>query len=335
MKELNNRRDPNDESESVLLWNVVKKGTRLNVRTAPIKLQFRRTYEGHEAIDFIFNGEIELNLESSSGFEVEVEVDDGRTILRLTRVSGDDDAELFQAFSGDLIQLTDDCENLSQRECALALANRISSWQIFMKRNSRALSDEKEVGLFGELVVLKAWLEAGGSPERLHDVWTGPLHGARDFTFGEGHALEVKTSLVDNPLKVKIDSIMQLDMSDYPQLVLAAIKIVESEEAATLLKLHADICRLLKNRMLIADFESSLMAIGFNPNQPGRALRSFRTEYVRAFKAGTLPRIVPGTVPGVVSARYTIVLLDQDGCSAPGMEEVDFENYIRQVTEGR
>ena len=74
------------------------------------------------------------------------------------------------------------------------------------------LSQEAEVGLFGEMVVLKALLEAGVPVEVVLNAWQGPLDGLHDFLIGSG-AIEVKTTLSTNGFPATVNSLEQLDES--------------------------------------------------------------------------------------------------------------------------
>ena len=321
------------DSEASLLWGAVTNGTRIVVRAKPVRMDFRRTQEGVEVIDFYFHGGIEVKLDPSSGFDIEVLKDDGNTVITMTRTSNGEGSSLFKALTEDLSELMDSCEGLSHSACAAAIAGRIDAWQTFMKKSTRSLSESKEIGLFGELVILMAWLQAGGRPELIMNVWQGPQHGARDFVFRDGHAIEVKTSLSDKPFKAQIESIVQLDTFDFPHLMVATVKLAEDEYGETLFDLRKSISRLLRQKGAIAEFESGLRAYGFMAEHPGRELRGFSLSYVRLFDANTLPRIVQGTIPGVISAKYGIYLLNEVDEPAPNVTELDFDGCMTKMAD--
>lgn len=322
-----------NKREAELLWDIVSSGTKLRVRSLPIELDFAKDSSDRELMIFGFQDQIELNVSSSAGFEITVSSKDERTTLTMVRTSSEDARDLFVNFSDDLIRLMDNCQGLTILQCAAMLESRIRAWQQFMKKSSKVISNAIEIGLFGELSFMKAWLSRGGRPTRLLDIWNGPLHGARDFTFSEGYAVEVKTSLSTNPLKVRIDSISQLDISDYPYLKLAVIKLEEVEAGDNLNSLREEILILLGKKELQLEFESGLISYGYNPENPGRKLRSFRTEYIRLFEAESLPRITLGSIPGVVEAKYDIVIISNSGDVLQGIVECNPEEVFQKLTD--
>lgn len=313
------------------LWQAVPNDGKALIKASPFKVEFCRSKTGNEGIIFFFPLKCELKLSPSAGFDVIVESNDQGTSLQLIRMSSDDQ-DMYLSLCSDLLALSEECDDFAPEVAAGAICDRISAWQEFMRSTRRKFSDSKELGLFGELTVLDRWLEAGGHlPQTLSDIWGGPIHSARDFSFGNGYAIEVKTSLSDKPFKATIESLEQLDSTECAHLALAAVKLNEKEDAPTLRELCQEIRLKLKQKFLILEFDSLLVALGFNEENPGRTLRHFETEYIKAFDVNTLPRLVHGTIPGIISGRYEILITAEDGKILNGIEEIDFPNLLESI----
>ena len=314
------------------IWQQLSLGHRIPLFHSPIKVEFHRDQHGTDEILFYFDKLISLNIESSSGFDVELQYIESidKTILKLIRTSTEEDREMFLTLSQDLSTLARQCEGLESDEIATLIADRITAWQTFMHASGTSFSIEKEVGLYGELTILKLLLEKGWKPQSLTQVWTGPMHGARDFTFLGGHAIEVKTSLSDCPFQAKIDSIAQLDTTDFPHLSIATVKLSENTDSANLLDLCDEIRSLLAKRLLISEFDTELLSLGLRPEYIFRSLKELKVDYIRLFKGDTVPRLIPGTVPGLVSARYVVQLLNEENLPLTGIEEEELNSRMNE-----
>ena len=315
------------------LWAAIPAGGKMVVRHLPFKVTFLKSTDGNELISFYFGTKIELTLPSTRGYETEINQEEEGTELLLKRAELNDDSGLFFTLAEDLVCIGDNCAEMTQDECASALVSRIEAWQQFMKAEGKKLSDQKELGLFGELFVLRDWLMKGGCPSAFSNIWTGPAHGARDFSFPNGEALEVKTTLGEKPLKVTIESLEQLSTDDFPNLSLVTVQVSVVDEGLSLFNLYEDICNLLSHGTLKLEFESILVSIGYRPRNPGRDLRLFMVNSVRSFKAETLPRLLPNQIKGLVNAKYDILVMNEDQTLVENIKEEDFEVRMGHFTE--
>lgn len=329
------------EDQLAALWAGISPGREALMLRTPVAVNVFKTAAGAEGIEFLFEPGAELRAASSAGFEVQTEektTAGGKLAASLKLVrTGPDDANAFLALCGELVALAQRLEDAAPQNRAVAVCNYIRAWQEFMKASGGELSPERERGLFGELHFLEQMLaqRSGSGAFRLADVWTGPQHNARDFTFGGGRAVEVKTSTKDAPFRAKIESIIQLDSSDFPDLLLAAVKISESDEGRTLEDLATAAKSLLPTESMRLELESLLLLSGFRPGKAGRPLVKYQCDYLRLFRADTLPRITPGRIPGVVSARYEIALVEESGEAVAGSKEVAAEEVFgRWLDEG-
>ena len=88
---------------------------------------------------------------------------------------------------------------------------RIEAWQRFMQRDRDSLlSLEAQVGLFGELLVLREICSNTGSPVEAINCWQGPAGGIQDFHLADG-AIEVKNTISATSFPAKIHGVAQLD----------------------------------------------------------------------------------------------------------------------------
>ena len=94
---------------------------------------------------------------------------------------------------------------------------------LLKKAKTERLSNEEEVGLVGELIVLHN-LMINGQGKKVLDYWKGPSGGLHDFVNKDTWEIEVKTSLNPNPV-AKVHPITQLEPIDVPfNLVVIKIK---------------------------------------------------------------------------------------------------------------
>lgn len=119
----------------------------------------------------------------------------GRLWIALSRKSAGS-PELFAAMSCDVIGALDDAAAAGANEARLARVciGRVGAWQEFMRKGTQTLSPEAEIGLIGELVLLRTIIRAGVAAAQAIESWVGPLDGIQDFEIGTG-ALEVKATL--------------------------------------------------------------------------------------------------------------------------------------------
>ena len=75
------------------------------------------------------------------------------------------------------------------------------------------MSEERQQGLYGELLFLSECLDSQGLEAVSH--WAGSEDETHDFYFGS-HAVEVKTTSAQAPYFAHISSEYQLDNSDIP-----------------------------------------------------------------------------------------------------------------------
>lgn len=296
-------------------WDDVRPGGSVRVILERPRLNLTKTATGAHRIEFTVREDLLHDVKSSEGFTVETEMPaGGNALVRLT-TSGIE-TDLFVSFTLDLANLLRKLETdpaCGEETRTHALFMRISAWQKFMKSTERTLNAEKELGLFGELTVLQAWLDAGGSPQHLSAVWTGPVRDAHDFTFDKSHGLEVKTSLGHAPFVAKISSLLQLDTKECPDLHLCAVFAEECDEGRTLGELVKALESGLPTPAIREEFHSKVITCGLSTELLEKTKRRLSVQRLLCARADELPRITPQSAPGVLSARYEINLTDDAG----------------------
>ena len=269
-------------------------------------------------------------LPEGQGFTVDrVDPDgDGWLWLALTRKPAGS-AELFAAMSCDVVGSLDDSVAVGADEAKLlrVFIGRVGAWQEFMRKGTQVLSPEAEIGLIGELTLLRAIIDAGIPAAPAIESWVGPLDGIQDFELGTG-ALEVKATLSASGFPAKIGSLQQLDDSTRQPLFVAGARLLQTESGQNLpaiieamrltIKGDAEAERLLAERVL---------AVGYIDAHSGRYPRRFEHVLTRIVHvADGFPRMTTGTVPaGIVRAMYEI---DLD--KAPG-DDVGTEGALKKL----
>jgi hypothetical protein len=235
----------------------------------------------------------------------------GNLWLALTRKPAGS-TELFAAMACDVVGALDDAVVAGADEAKLVrvFLGRVGAWQEFMRKGTQALSPEAEIGLIGELTLLRAFIDAGMPAAAAIDSWVGPFDGIQDFEIGFG-VLEVKATLAAQGFPAKIASLEQLDDSLRQPLFLAGARLHQMETGQNLVNFvdavrhfatgDAEAARLLSDR---------LIAAGFIDAHIERYPRRFVVAEVRVIEvSGSFPRLTTGTVPlGIMRAMYEIDL---------------------------
>lgn len=295
----------------------------------PINVQAgRRSPDNAEAILLAFPSvrlTPEEKLPEGQGFSVERADPDGASHLRLAltrRTAGS--TELFAAMACDVVGALDEAASAGAAESRLlrVFLGRVGAWQEFMRKGSQMLSAEAEVGLVGELTLLRAVIDAGVPPSTAVESWVGPLDAVQDFELGTG-ALEVKATLSAAGFPARIGSLEQLDDSTRQPLFLAGVRLRQVESGQTLPNLvaavrdaagdDAEASRLLAERLISA---------GYFDAHAERYARRFTLADTRIVEVKEgFPRLTPGIVPvGISRATYEINLDRTAGASIPAID---------------
>jgi hypothetical protein len=198
----------------------------------------------------------------------------------------------------------------------------ISTWQSAFKPVRQAMEKTVQVGLFGELLVLRSLMLPALGPVAV-DQWSGPESERHDFVSGTLH-LEVKTTRRSRH-EHEISRVDQLRCPTGRQLLVASVLLEESvggdETVATQVDAVVD---LLRTHPAALDlFMVKMAELGWTEEvrQSGELLRFFtRAADVYAVD-DDFPRLPDDFVPpsGVTSVKYTI---DLANLPSLGLDEV-------------
>jgi hypothetical protein len=144
---------------------------------------------GFKGMDFVYR-------ETEAGKEIDV------TLLEET---------LLAPFNGFLLDFYSKMEEVVKATHAVdMLFNTLSTWlKLFKAVNNQALSEEAQLGLFGELYFIYKLLKRGKSSPDVISKWTGPDKSDKDFIFNNC-SVEVKATKVSAP-SIGISSENQLN----------------------------------------------------------------------------------------------------------------------------
>lgn len=280
----------------------------------PSRLMAGRHQPGNEEALLVGFSEVTLpakeNLPQGRGFSVErVDLGDSRHWLALSRDSHGS-AELFRTMVFDLVQILHDQNFTDELVLLRAFLGRIRAWQDFMRQRQGPLPPEAELGLAGELTVLRLLLENGLDLRDAVKAWEGPIDGIQDFLLGDG-AIEVKATLAATGFTASIGSLEQLDDSVRQPIFLAGVRFALHPSGQTLpdIVLSAR-ARLARDTEAAAAFEEKLLRAGYLDAHAEYYIRRLTTTETRILKIGqSFPRLYSGNVPlGVLHARYEIDL---------------------------
>ncbi|NWD74438.1 PD-(D/E)XK motif protein [Pseudomonas gingeri] len=218
--------------------------------------------------------------------------------------------ELFTAVVRDICGLLDASDSCSEDLVYQRLLGRVRGWQEFMRRGREGLSPEAELGLVGELCLLRYLLEEGVLLFSAVRGWKGPLDGLYDFRLGTG-AIEVKSTMATEGFPVRIASLDQLDDSQCPPLFLAALRFGLNDSGLSLPETVEDMRRRLElDPAATRLFELALHSVGYLDMQAENYSRRFSLREMRIHLVESeFPKLAPYSIPAAIRrAQYELDL---------------------------
>jgi hypothetical protein len=218
--------------------------------------------------------------------------------------------EIFTAMLNDIIEVLERTERPEPEQVKI-LIDRILGWQRFMSReDDGALKGDQEIGLMGELQVLRSLLSAGVNPSTALEWWQGPLDSLHDFVAARG-AIEAKASTRAGTFTAKIASLDQLDDTIVQPLYIAAVQYSLSSTGLSLPQCVNVLTSVFEDDAVnLRTFEERLLSAGYHSVAAARYHRHFSylvTNFHEVTKA--TPCLTRGNVPqGVLEAIYTVEL---------------------------
>ncbi|MEW5747551.1 MAG: PD-(D/E)XK motif protein [Candidatus Thermoplasmatota archaeon] len=203
-------------------------------------------------------------------------------------------------------------------------------WSRFFERwNQEGMTLERQRGLLGELEFLDMLLRRQIPIFTSVSSWKGCDGGVHDFALGR-NAIEVKTTVMKEPRKVRINSERQLDDGHLESLVLFVVTLQETEaNGVTLPDKISELRKVLENDMNAASlFETHLISSGYVDSDAEKYTSGYVIKKKESFaiKNG-FPRIV--SLPsGLGDLQYTLTL------SACEPYRIDIDEMMNTFTEG-
>jgi hypothetical protein len=219
-------------------------------------------------------------------------------------------ARVFSPFVDDVLDAIASAP--SDADAVAALVTRFAHWRHLLAGvDAEGLGARAAQGLYGELWTLRHLVLAslGSSAER---AWTGPERDDRDFQHGP-LAIEVKTTIADNPPTVEIRSERQLQTDAFEDVYLVAIALdaLPAGGGQTLNELTDELLGLVPDettRLLLRD---KLLEYGYADVHRRRYdTTRYTVRELSIFKVGEgFPRLTEHDMPnGVGRVRYTLAL---------------------------
>ena len=274
---------------------------------------------GREALIVSFPGSWPINperLPEGKGFDVApIEAQTifaAKTAIALVR-RPEGSPDIFATMVVDVLRTLEAAAGMANRDVVKAFLERLKEWQTFMARTHRPLPSDAQVGLFGELWMLRLLTDTSLGAGAL-DCWRGPLRAAQDFHL-RGGAIEVKSTVRTGSFLARINSIEQLD-GDRNPIFLCAFRFEESTDGISLVDLVSELRERFGHAGVQRGFDALLMVMGYLDEHRPLYGRTLALKDARAFRSGgDMPRLTRAALPAAVrSAAY---VLDVDALEIP------------------
>lgn len=285
---------------------------------------------GREALIVLFPGSLQVapsRLPEGKGFDVACiggpTAFVGKTAIALLR-RPEGTQDIFAIMVVDVLRALELVANSSDREVMETFLDRVREWQSFMARSHRPLSPDAQIGLLGELFMLKLLSDTSLGVGAL-DCWHGPLKAAQDFHV-RGGAIEVKSTVRTSSFLARINSIEQLDADPSP-LFLCAFRFEEDADGISLVDLVSELRHNFEGAGVLRGFEAFLLVMGYLEEHAALYARPFILKDSRAFLVDdNMPRLTRSLLsPAIRSATY---VLDLDALEVPSLGVPEMINEL-------
>jgi hypothetical protein len=214
--------------------------------------------------------------------------------------------DVFEVLAADIIDVI---RRASNAITAIAeMTKRLETWQACLRSRRQGLSREEQIGLMGELTVLRFVAARIGYPLAIGS-WEGPLDGIHDFTC-VGIALEVKAALGSGGF-LYVSHLAQLESIGLDVLVVVRVRFREGADGKSI----PDVVQEIRDEIegaapfTIASLDEKLLRMGYLDLDRDlyAALRFVPIEFYGIAVRDGFPRLTPSLVPaGIVDGSYMI-----------------------------
>jgi hypothetical protein len=270
--------------------------------------------------------EILENPPKISGLEIIKQNDaDGGSFLDLLLVEKNY-LDLFRTICIDLLNTLFELEQSDYDAIANTIINRLRRWQEMMaKTKDRILNIEAQLGLYGELLILRDFFLKKMSPRSAFRAWIGPTHSAQDFKHSNV-LLEIKTQLSIDP--VKISSLEQLNSEDNELFLIHQLLEESDDEGLSLQELVNRIRKEYASKDVVSNemFKTSLLEANFNDNDQYNN-RLWNLESRKGYCVnGEFPKLTRKNVNNLITSA--IYKIDLESCSEFNSKLTEIHNKL-------
>lgn len=220
------------------------------------------------------------------------------------------DSNIFEIVVEDLRVQLQSAENIE--ESLFTIIKTLKKWKDFFAADKELLmSEERQQGLYGELLFLSECIDSQGLDAVLH--WTGSDDETHDFYFGL-HAVEVKTTSAQAPYFASISSEYQLDNNDISGLLFLRFYALRRSHSGgeSLPERIANIrSRLGEDILLLQKFDEKLKKYGYFDEAADNYTVGYHLRDIYCFAVDNgFPKIIKEDVPlGVADLTYRINIM--------------------------
>ncbi len=219
--------------------------------------------------------------------------------------------DLFTMMAEDVVSILERFSNADEERLFHLFLARIKAWQDFMRRGGDCvLGPEMEVGLFGELEILRDIISVGLPAPVAVEAWQGPLDGIQDFMLGAG-AIEVKSTASPSGFPAAVGSLDQLDDSLTRPIFLTGVRLAIAASGRTLPEQVGELRNLMRDEFTaLGILDGRLLHAGFLDAAAERYTRRFLRAGSKTFQLSDgFPRLTRANVAiEIRRARYEIDL---------------------------
>jgi hypothetical protein len=156
---------------------------------------------------------------------------------------------LQDVFTAMAERLTDALDGVPPHNRRTVTQGHLERWRRMLSpAPSDRISEEAEVGLLGELTVLREF--AGSDPNVALDAWRGPTGSQYDFQWA-AMAVEVKTTRAREGFTVSVHGLHQLEPPEGTDLHLVGVRVTKSPTGRTLPETVSSLLELVDGAVLL------------------------------------------------------------------------------------
>jgi hypothetical protein len=214
--------------------------------------------------------------------------------------------DVFEALCADLVIVVSVASTAIS--AFAAITKRLEAWQACLRIRKGALSREEQVGLLGEIAVLRIFAEVAGHSAAV-EAWKGPVDGIHDFVAG-GAAVEVK-SVLGIGTHLHISHFDQLEFMGLSSLTIGRVRFREGHDGKSLPS-HVETIRRETadaSPAAVSELENKLLRAGYlDVDAPLYSSIHFVQEALYCYAVGEhFPRLARAAIPSaILDGSYTL-----------------------------